>query len=96
MLKGIKKKNRDNFSRAMDVLQVVSERELSKTHVLFAANLTWKDVGEITAKLLRAGWITETYRGKRSSVNITPDGSEVLKTYKMIRNKFEGEEEEDD
>ncbi len=95
MLAGIEKKYRDEFSRGMDVLQVVSEivsdRELSKTNVLYRANLTWKDLGELIAKLLRAGWIVEIYQGKRSTVKITPDGSEVLKTYKMIRNKFEGE-----
>lgn len=91
MLKGIEKQNRDQFSQGMDVLQVLSDHPRMKTHTMYAANLTWKNMEELLTKLIRPGWIIEIHQpGKRTLVKITPDGSEVLKAYKNIRGKFEG------
>lgn len=92
MLKGIEKHKRDRFSMGMDILRVLSEVEgkMPRTNVLYRANLTWKIQEDILGKLLKAGWISQVYLGKRTWCSITPAGLDVITIYKGLRIKFDG------
>lgn len=98
-LVGIEKIRRDRLHTGMDILKILSDTEakrsgllvMSRTQIVYRANVTWKMLNELIGKLLNAGWITEHYKGKAAWCAITPDGLAALTSYRELRAKFDQE-----
>ena len=92
-LAGIKKKNRDRLHIGMDILRFLSWTKVpySRTRILYKANVSWGILENVLARLLKAGWTTEQYKGIRVYCTITPDGLAALKSYTELRAKFDQE-----
>ena len=79
---------RSQIEVLLDILKAVAEGRQKPTHIMYRANLTWKQLKKHLDFLVKQDLLKETFDNGTSSFSLTPKGKDVLGFFKKLESKL--------
>lgn len=77
-------KRRSKMEIYMDVLRIINHGVNKPTRIMYAANISWKNLTDILSDLEKRGLIRRRIVGDRSVVLITERGKDLLRAFESV------------